>query len=86
MAEEIGTASNLMIAVAQGAAAVRRHQFRQYRLAILQCRAGQIPAIEIEQVERVKHERVGSLIGDGVLQMAEIGCPVGFDMDQLAID
>ena len=86
MAKEFRAAADLMVAVAQRAGGIGRDQPGERRLAVFERRPGQVVAVEMEQVEREEHQGIGALVGDRILQMAEIGRAIRFEMDELAVD
>ena len=86
MAKEFRAAADLMVAVAQRAGGIGPDQPGQPRLAVFERGPGQVVAVEMEQVERVEHQGIGALVGDRILQMAEIGGAIRFEMDELTVD
>ena len=84
--KEIGATADLMVAVADHVRPIVRHDLGERLLALLQRKAGEIEAVEIEQIEGEEHEIVGRARGDPVLQIGKIRRAVGRQRDQLAID
>ena len=75
-----------MIAVAQHALSVWWNDLGQGRLAVLECRAAQIPTIAIEQVESEEGQRRRFAVRDSILEASEARCAIGLQTDQLTID
>ena len=86
LAQERRAAADLVIAVAQHALRLRRNDLGESRLAILERRAGQVPAVAIEQVEGEEVQRVGLAAGNRVLQAGKARRAVGLEMNELAVD
>src|SRR4029077_11097876 len=86
LAQKSRTETDLVIAVAQHALRVRRKDLGQDGLAIFERRAGEIPALSIEQVEREEVQRIGTAAGNRVLQTGKAGGAIGLQMDDLSVD
>src|SRR5216683_39826 len=68
LAQKSRPETDLVIAVAQDALRMRRNDLGQDGLAIFERRAGEIPALSVEHVEREEIQRVCIPTGNRVLQ------------------
>ncbi len=75
-----------MVAVADHAARLARHDLGKRSLAVFERRTGQVPAVAVEQVEGEEDEVRGVAAGDPVLQFGKARGAVGGERDQLAVD
>src|SRR5207244_10587366 len=86
LAQEGRAAIDLVIAVAQHSLRLPRDNLGECGFAILERRAGQVPAIPIEQIEREQDQRIGLPAGDRVLQSRKARRAFQLQMNELAVD
>ncbi len=78
--------AGVMVAVADHAVGIGRNDPGQRRLAVFERRGGQVPPVLIEEVERIKDQRLGPPGRDLVLHPGESGRAVGVEIDDFAVD